>query len=95
VKTGASVPSYSGGVAAGWWIRNRVLRDVARAPMFHLLQRPPYAVFLQNTPILSHAVPRAMPWAGMHCPLRGKLNDDGFRCARFVALAVPVGAGKA
>ena len=27
VKTGASVPSYSGGVAAGWWIRIRVLRD--------------------------------------------------------------------
>jgi hypothetical protein len=24
VKTGASVPSYSGGVAVGWWIRMRV-----------------------------------------------------------------------
>jgi hypothetical protein len=32
--------------------------------------RPPYAVFLQNTPILSDAVPRAMPWAGMRCPFR-------------------------
>ena len=29
-----------------------------------------YAVFLQNTLILWDAVPRAMPWAGMRCPLR-------------------------
>ena len=27
-----------------------------------------YAVFLQNTPILLDAVPRAMLWAGMRCP---------------------------
>ena len=31
---------------------------------------PAYAVFLQNTPIFSDAVPRAMPWAGMRCPFR-------------------------
>ena len=30
----------------------------------------PYAVFLQNTPILWDAVPRAMPWAGMRYPFR-------------------------
>ena len=30
----------------------------------------PYAVFLQNTPILWDAVPRAMPWAGMQYPFR-------------------------
>ena len=29
----------------------------------------PYAVFLQNTPLLSDAVPRAMLWAGMRCPV--------------------------
>ncbi len=29
-----------------------------------------YAVFLQNTPLLSDAVPRALPWAGMRCPFR-------------------------
>ena len=28
-----------------------------------------YAVFLQNTPILSDGIPRAMPWAGMRCPV--------------------------
>jgi hypothetical protein len=48
-----------------------------------------YAVFLPNTPILLHAVPRAMPWAGMHCPLRGKLNDDGFRCRGLTAVPTP------
>ena len=30
---------------------------------------PSYAVFLQNTLTLSDAVPRAMPWAGMRCPV--------------------------
>ena len=35
---------------------------------------PPYAVFLQNTPILSDAVPRAMPWADMRCPFRAKVT---------------------
>ena len=29
----------------------------------------PNAVFLQNTLILWDAVPRAMPWAGMRCPV--------------------------
>ena len=31
---------------------------------------PSYAVFLQNTPAVSYAVPRAMPWDGMRCPFR-------------------------
>ncbi len=30
----------------------------------------PSAVFLQNTPNLSDAGPRALPWAGMRCPFR-------------------------
>ena len=32
----------------------------------------PYAVFLQNTPILSDTVPRALPRAGMRCPVGAK-----------------------
>jgi hypothetical protein len=42
-------------------------------------QGTPYAVFLQNTPILSDAIPRAMPWAGMRCPFRA-----------YYAMTVPV-----
>ena len=38
----------------------------------------PYAVFLQNTPLLGDAVPRAMPWAGMRCPFRANCTM-GFR----------------
>jgi len=34
--------------------------------------RPSYAVFLQNTPFLSDAVPRAMLWAGMRCAFSAK-----------------------
>ena len=33
---------------------------------------PSYAVFLQNSPTLSYAVLRAMPWAGMRCPVGAK-----------------------
>ena len=33
---------------------------------------PSYAVFLQNTPTLSDAVPGAMLWASMRCPVRAK-----------------------
>ena len=33
---------------------------------------PSDAVFLQNSPAVSYAVPRAMPWAGMRCPFRAK-----------------------
>jgi hypothetical protein len=33
VETGASVPGYSGGLAAAWWILSRRLRDVPRAPI--------------------------------------------------------------
>ena len=36
MKTGANVPSYSGGLAAAWWIRSRVLKDVAEGPWFLL-----------------------------------------------------------
>jgi hypothetical protein len=36
VKTGANVPSYSGGFAASWWFRIRCLKNVAKRPWFLL-----------------------------------------------------------
>ena len=36
VKTGANVPSYSGGGAAVWWFRIQCLKDVAEGPWFLL-----------------------------------------------------------
>ena len=36
MKSGANVPSYSGGGAAAWWIRSRTLKDVAEGPWFLL-----------------------------------------------------------
>jgi hypothetical protein len=35
-KTGANVPSYSGGFAASWWFRIRCLKNVAKRPWFLL-----------------------------------------------------------
>ena len=65
---------------------------MARARMFHLLSpsflsllsafrfplssRPSYAVFLQNTPILSDAVPRVGTLGWYALPRWGKSNDD-------------------
>ena len=45
VETGASVPGYSGGLAAAQSFRIRGLREVARAPMFHLL---PLSAFIST-----------------------------------------------
>jgi hypothetical protein len=36
MKTGASVPGYSGGFAAAWSFRIRRLKDVAEGPRFLL-----------------------------------------------------------
>ena len=77
METGASVPGYSGGLAAAQSFRIRGLKE-GRARqcfiffrlhfcLFSLLSafcfHPalPYAVFLRNTLILSDDVPRAMP----------------------------------
>ena len=47
---------------------------------------PSYAVFLQNTPILWDAVPRAMPWAGMRCPVGAK-GTMAFPIPRLIDVA--------
>ena len=67
----------------------RVLKERRIAACLGYRPRPPYAVFLQNTPILSDGVPRALPWAGMHCPLQGKLRFPE-RCSELVCVA-PLG----
>ena len=46
----------------------------------------PYAVFLQNSPILWDAVPRAMPWAGMRCPV-GANGTMAFPIRRLIDVA--------
>ena len=48
---------------------------------------PPNAVFLQNTLILlDPAVPRAMPWAGMRCPV-GANGTMAFPIRRLIDVA--------
>ena len=49
--------------------KTRVLKERRIAAGLEPRPRPSYAVFLQNTPSLWVAVPRAMPWAGMRCPV--------------------------
>ena len=57
---------------------------------------PSYAVFLQNTLILLDAVPKAMPWAGMRCPV-GANGTMAFPIRRLIDVArrpiVETGAG--
>jgi hypothetical protein len=45
-----------------------------------------YAVFLQNTPILWDAVSRALPWAGMRCPVGAK-GTMAFPIPRLIDVA--------